>query len=424
MDELPFGNALTLVQKIRVELVAQALKYSSAAADVDNLRDAVERIYTHCESEIRTWQLCSWILTLMDASCIIVNIDEVHAGPVSDNKIMGNTLADVLKDFGHTLCKGVRLYCTVTGVFRACVSDSIMGSQQKPISVVIPPLKMTDTLTICREIGLTDDQGPCNRWLAHLLWQAGGVPRYIARLVFTFAQKMLGKERFGLTDMPDIKRAAASLTQSIFMSVQSQWRDICVPGLATFHRPSDNILHNAVSLCISEMEVTDTSSSLGLDYTVEKAQRNELLYYDPVTRRVSVPPLLLSFLSEWSCDSVGTVVLRRMMGVMSARDNESLFLSVVAHRMKAAFLLGKRSVALSILLGIPLGGLDVDVVAEGLLVRKASCEIRSENFHSKVVSNCAIVNTATAPFADVFVRYALLLLHIMILIDNCLQAKM
>jgi hypothetical protein len=177
MDELPDGNALTLVQKVRVELVTQALKYSSTYADVKSLRDAVKSIYTHCESEISTWQLCSWILTLMDASCIIVNVDEAHAGPASVNDNGGDTLANVLKDFGHTLCKGVRLYYTVTGVFRACVSDSIMGSQQRPISVVIPPLKMTDTLSICRKIGLIDDQGPCNRWLAHLLWQAGGVPR-------------------------------------------------------------------------------------------------------------------------------------------------------------------------------------------------------------------------------------------------------
>ena len=63
----------------------------------------------------------------------------------------------------------------------------------KGIEVMLPVLTMFNSLTLCENLGLLlpEDKNEYNAFFVHLLWLAGGVPRYIAKLVYSIAVKVL-----------------------------------------------------------------------------------------------------------------------------------------------------------------------------------------------------------------------------------------
>lgn len=105
-------------------------------------------------------------------------------------------------------------------------------------------------------------------------------------------------------------------------------------------RPVADVLNDIIPLCIAETFVDgNRKATLGEDntYTIETAMRSELLHIG-ADGCIVVPPVLLSNMHNdgETIHSCRVVVLRSLIGVMSHRDNESLYLSVVIHRLKAA----------------------------------------------------------------------------------------
>jgi hypothetical protein len=136
--------------------------------------------------------------------------------------------------------------------------------------------------------------------------------------------------------------------------------------------------------------------------------RCELLHFGS-DGRVVVPPVLLSNmhnLSENEEESCRVIVLKNLSGMLRHRNNESLYISVVIHLLNAAKVLGRVSIFLSEILGVPL--LENHLISvsptSSFSVRKASGTTTMLNYSDIIELNVGEVNSPTAPFSDADIR--------------------
>lgn len=218
---------------------------------------------------------------------------------------------------------------------------------------------MVDCFFLCEELGLLPKAMSVRVFIGHLLWLAGGVPRYIARLVHCIAVKagVADSEYFTTDGRPSMLNYVESMKHQHFQDVLSKWLVTCSLAMKVT-LPDEDVLNDIVSLCISEIPVAarrDCKLDSGNTCTIGSAMQCELLHFG-TDGRIVVPPLLLSQFCNHSenSDSCRTIVLKNLDGVLSHRDNESLYLSVVLHRLKSAQTLDIKTVKLSETFGVEL----------------------------------------------------------------------
>lgn len=393
MDELDNGNRLSIDGKIMVELLAVALKYSG----VDNVKEKIINEFLLVREIISLQHVFDWIIRITGAKCMIVNVDEA-------NRLNQADMTHVIEIFGKFLSVGNKLYFSVSGIYTTIIPAAINGSSMAARQVILPALTMPDCVNLCEFLGLlTQDQKQHNIFFTQLLWLTGGVPRYIVNLVNSIAEKV-DKTCYSLADLrQSMRKYVETMTHVQFQHVLEIWLPQCSIKLKVADPPAV-VMNNIVSLCIAEMPVLK-GSPLGDDYTIEKAMCCELLYIG-TDGCVKVPPVLVSHMHNkgLNVDSCRVVVLQNLQGVLSSRDNESLFMSVMAHRLNALRILGRLSAPLSEILGVNLGGYDPVVSTVKVTCSKAKRTTTKANYENIIQPNRGEVNTPTAPFSDAYIR--------------------
>eukprot|EP01039_Chlorochromonas_danica_P004235 gene4235-4654_t len=217
---------------------------------------------------------------------------------------------------------------------------------------------------------------------------------------------------FCQADLPIIADYIAGMKQAEVIHVSGWWCALC--DRCRNDIPSDTVVANIISLCIAEAAVNNADERdcmLSSTYTIERALQEEMLYIQSVDPYiVTLPPVFLHNMHKFCAgkDAVRLITLQGMHGVMSSRDNEELYLSVLIHRLRAASIMGRASVLLYDLLG-------TDQVIEGQInesidtanswtLTKADSTVKIENYHESAVVGSGKVNTPTASFADAFIR--------------------
>ena len=374
-----------------VELLAVALKYCG----VENIKQKIVNEFLPVSDIISLQDVFDWIIRITGAKCMMVNVDEA-------NRLIQADMEHVIDLFGKFLSVGNKLYFSVTGIYTTTITAAINGSSMEARQVILPALTMPNCVHLCKFLGLLpQDQEQHNIFFTQLLWLAGGVPRYIVNLVHCIAEKV-NKVYYSPVDLRSMKDYIETMAHQQFQHVLAIWLPQCSIKLKVAIPPTV-VMNNIVSLCIAEMPVL-LGSRLGGDYTIEKAMCCELLYIG-TDGCVKVPPVLVSHMHNKGLDinSCRVVVLQNLQGVMSARDNESLYLSVVTHRLNALQILGRLSAPLSEILGVPLKE-DPFVCPVGGTYGKAEVTTTMANYEDIIQPNRGEVNTPTAPFADAYIR--------------------
>lgn len=124
------------------------------------------------------------------------------------------------------------------------------------------------------------------------------------------------------------------------------------------------VLDNLVSLCVSEVPV-DTGIWTSLSestihnppYTIETARQTGVAMFTP-DNNLCIPPITLFHLYNTSQQqqigkSCFHIIQQNLKGISSSRDSESLYVSVILHRLRALVLLGRKHTRLSKLLAVP-----------------------------------------------------------------------
>ena len=374
-----------------VELLAVALKYCG----VENIKQKIVNEFLPVSDIISLQDVFDWIISITGAKCMMVNVDEA-------NRLIQADMEHVIDLFGKFLSVGNKLYFSVTGIYTTTITAAINGSSMEARQVILPALTMPNCVHLCKFLGLLpQDQEQHNTFFTQLLWLAGGVPRYIVNLVHSIAEK-LNMVCYRPADLRSMKNYIKTMAHLQFQHVMEIWLPLC-PMKLKVAVPPTVVMNNIVSLCIAEMPVL-LGSRLGGDYTIEMAMCCELLYIG-TDGCVKVPPVLVSHMHNKGLhiDSCRVVVLQNLQGVMSARDNESLYLSVVTHRLNALQILGRLSAPLSEILGVPLKE-DPFVRPVGGTYGKAEVTTTMANYEDIIQPNRGEVNTPTAPFADAYIR--------------------
>lgn len=409
MDEIaPPGEVGGVLSSIMVELLCVSLSY--------NLRDNGEKQKKVIENLVRNTpslvlgDVLDFLTSYLEVESFLVNVDEA-------NKIDEVTLTAVLKIFGYELCMGRKVYITVSGIYKQSVKTAIDFSGMHRKDVFLPPLKMEESLVIFHSLGLVQSADPTkqNRYFLHLLWLAGGVPRYLDYLVYSIARKRVrGMDTsFHQRDILYIASYITDMGQSEVIAILGTWCPLCV----RLHNdtPPDAVIASILSLCIAETTVMNSDERqrvLSETYTIERALHEEMLYIQSVEPKVvTLPPVFLHSLHKLCAgkDAVRLITLQSMEGVMSNRDNEELYLSVLIHRLRAASVMGRESISLYELLGTTTAIEDqpdemVDTAGPWSL-EKADSTVKTGNHNDFAHVGSGKVNTPTASFADAFIRY-------------------
>lgn len=407
MDVLPSRSCFSAAEKFKVAIIAEVIQYSCGRLNFADILSFIgNHFLAHSCEDISMKAVCEWCLLQTQSSCLVINVDEAQWGET------GGALTQILMDLGKALCQGVPVYFSVTGIFSTAVPEMLRRSFMFPVAIFLPPLSMTDTLFICHSIGLIGPDGITCEWLRLLVWQAGGVPRNIAKAVYSIAHHLMGRREdtktYRLRDLNQFQGAVKSLSQNDFTSIQRYWKCTCAPRMEG--RVGLRVMSDIVSLCVSEC-VVDNDVKLGGVLTVEEAQA-DWLFLDS-SRKVHVPPVLLAYYENGS-GSDRAVVLNCMTGILFPSNNEALYVSVICHRMRAQHLLGTPYVQLSWLLGVRLSDTQNCSIAvtDKLGVTRAAKTVDSR---VTISSTTAVVNTPTASFADAILTYVLISFGICVL---------
>ena len=416
-----------------VEVVFQYLKYS--LIDETRGKDNILMVLSRAARLFTLLDAIQFMQQTSQYENFLFNIDEASAKSTAD-------LTVVLKMFGSLVCGGHPVLFTVTGIYNGPgMEDAVDYSHMKRAVVLLPQLTIRDCCDICKAMDLLDkSRQQHNKHFMHLVWLCGGVPRYLSFLIHAIASKVDGVmqyETITVTDvdtttttttsivgwftpvhLPAIATYIAGMTHQRACEVLNTWKSECDLHKRRATTPPD-VYSNLVSLCVAEYSVAGLlnnviSSTLvdGKHYTIEMARVEELAFITP-TNQLTIPPIMLHHLHNQgqSDKSCFTIVLQNIDGVMSSRDNESLFVSVIAHRLRAKKLLGHDSALLSELLGVPADSLLSDPLIDtsqsvGLANFVVTpCTVTTAAPSTSAAVNEGNVNTPTASYADCFIRF-------------------
>jgi hypothetical protein len=179
------------------------------------------------------------------------------------------------------------------------------------------------------------------------------------------------------------------------------------------------LLSNIVSLCVGTIEDVSLSKNTVMTRasfdpcsnkprTIEGAMNMSLLFQGK--DGLYVPVVLLRKYSNLCGSSNTLVLLKHLDGIMNNRDNETLYVSVVLHRMRVFSLMGLKTVRLSRVLGVELTRYqDILIkvnenISEYKYSKTENENITSKNF-GKSFKTTGSVNTPNAPFADAWITF-------------------
>ena len=431
MDEIVPTNGVPGVAKsIMVELLFVALRYNLIDSD-EKQKKVIDNLVLLTPSLVLA-DIMDFLAKYLGVEAFIVNIDEA-------NSLQETELCAVLQLFGRELCMGRRVYITVSGIYKQSVKTAVDFSGMQRKDIFLPPLLMEECLVIFNSLGLvpTTDTGELNRYFLHLLWLAGGVPRNLDYLIYALARKCVpGMESsFRQQDIATIANYISSMGQSEVIAVLGTWCSMCDKRRSD--TIPDSVIASILSLCIAETAVRNSDERqcvLSATYTIEQALHEEMLYIQSTEpKTVTLPPVFMHSLHKLCAgkDAVRLITLQTLEGVMSNRDNEELYLSVLIHRLRAASIMGRPSISLYELLGTVTmieGQPDEQIATTATWsLTKANSTVTSKTYEDSATSGSGQVNTPTAAFADAFIRYIefvlLSLRALLSFIFCCIQAE-
>ena len=302
---------------------------------------------------------------------------------------------------------------TITGISEASLRDAIEQSSVSIRHIFLPTLKDEHVSHILQTIF---GEEKLSSSIVNATKRLGGVPRFL-EYFFRSASKKAGAKT--VSDVGDWLRSATGnelmdvvYLTSIFISELLQL-NYDVPG---------EVLDNIFSLSVSERPV-GLEQIISPNWTVERAQSRSLLYWRVTSGGLGIivmPPILL-YLIHLNCGrSTGAQIhpLRRPSATMTADDNESLAISALLHKLKAASIVGLEKVDFyRDLLGEP-GRPDRPVTVPKCFDYKVLSEqVVKDTFQAtrldvlKMIRDnsasapIAFINGRSAPFADAFIIF-------------------
>jgi hypothetical protein len=409
MDEMDMGLFVQggAVPFMIVSLLQVALRYHFRD-DSRAARVRIQELVRACPA-VDVGHVVKWLLDYTEASCILLDIDEA-------NKIEVGDLTNILRVCCQGIGCGLRMYISVTGNYKETVPTSVDHAGYVGVNIFLPPLSMKQCFSIMESFGLISADENVNPFFSHLVMLAGGVPRYLDYLISSIATRALNSVSFKLSEVPLVNKFISYMNFRQMQDILRYWKQMC-EFLTPLSIPQ-KVIAGIVSLVVSEESVIlgrVKDFDLGVtNYTIENALNQQLLYVQSATAgNVTVPPLLLSHLHD-RCSS-GTMPsvhpLHSLEGIMCSRDNESLYLSVIIHRMRAAQILGCKYTWLYQLLGVASVNGQADVMidvssADRMVFKKINKAVTASNYFDTMAADFpAKVNMPTAPFADAFIRF-------------------
>jgi len=360
--------------------------------------------------------------------CLVVNIDEANGASYDHLKCIMTAFAQALGN------RQLVVFATVTGLYNDKVTKAINDSGFSADAITLSPLSVTHIKQILSVFfpddlpsGSLDDKV----WLNYLLWMIGGVPGYLAELL-----EVIGKHLINVFDPTGVIKPSHSISEiGAYLSTLDQpkldqtaslWISKCscftkqlekYQGSCVAARNFDRIF----ALCFTEISPIEDDMILFEDTTVLQCKLRCWFYHTPA-KALYLPPVVLHMIhTQFKEQARGIELLRASFGrnFGSTRDNEALFVSVIAYRIYAYQILSEnlpqqyRFVKLSKILGIDLNeehqNLLVDVIQTNSKVTKVDKTVSNKSSSSSSTSHRPTsggeVNTTTASSADSFTTF-------------------
>jgi hypothetical protein len=362
------------------------------------------KILNNCGGAVDFTDTVHWIINCTGYDAVVINIDEASGLSELD-------LGAILQWCGYAICRGLRLYFTVTGVYDGSILTAVTRSMMQLIRIVLPPLTMESSIDVLQCFGAISGSG-LSPFARQLVWLAGGIPRYLSYLVHALAASsgvLTDRGELPFNRVCEVAAYCSGMTHKDFIGVLARW-SAAYPARKDRSIPAAEVLNNLISLVVAEVPVEDPSA-IFLDRnrstTLDKALRAELAYCAP-GGYVTIPPILLKlyYASSIHGDSIRTVVLLHMDSVLHHRDNESLYISVLMHRLRAHKLIGREKMALTTLLGAAVPKYSSAMVS--LADTQDNYAVDSTNVTKRSFDGACLPGTAVsapqAEFADARVR--------------------
>jgi hypothetical protein len=338
---------------------------------------------------------------------ILVNLDEA-------SKCSVELLKNIVVILGRLLTSGKKIFFSISGLYNETVFSAISKSSVERSDLFLPPLTLQHMQSILSQFG-TGIQS-ANPHLQYLLWLTGGVPRSVEYLIASVAEgfNLLQDNKLSYSTVTKINKVCTNLTPEHTITIINKLKNkICVKTLPSM---SSEIYSGLTALVIAEVEANE---SIKLEkvingYCLRNALQDQLVYYNSVEKRVTIPPVTLHrFHNEQTSDITNSFKIRipllwNIDGVFTHRDNEVIYLCVVQKRMQAFSLIGRETVPLSKLLGISIAkrkDFQIKVESTGS-VRASSTTITAKCLEDILQLNFGegIANTRTAECADGFLK--------------------
>ena len=366
MDDLVVADEIGIHTKVVVEILYQFMKHSLINTGGVHGRLRILAIIQKMKKVFTLTNAFNFILSNSKFTTFLVNIDNVSV-------VSPDMLKSVLKLFGDLLCTGYPVYFTVTGVYQGYNIEEVPAllSMRRDL-ILLPPLTTEDSCRICRQLGVLsqNENEAINPLFLHLVWQAGGMPRYLAYLLYTIATASTvimhnsknGENWFSTADLTEITKFITNMTHQQYEQVLSAWAVMC-----NIHAKIDpipmEVLDNLVSLCVSEAPVgrgiwtsLSESTTLNPPYTIETARQTGVAMFTP-DNNLFIPPITLYHLYNTSQQQTGKscfhIIQQNLNGISGSSDSESFYVSVILHRLRALVLLGRKHTRVSKLLAVP-----------------------------------------------------------------------
>jgi hypothetical protein len=353
--------------------------------------------------------------TSRKSPALIINLDEAQK--------LGAWLQNALEILSKPLLtQNSRVFVTITGISKASLRDAIEQSSVSIKHIFLPILKDKHISSILEKIFvLQENQLPSSimnatKWL-------GGVPRFLEYFLRSVAKKACA------TTVSEVWDWLKSATSNELMDAIALTSHIISELILSSHEVSSDLLDNIFSLSVSERPVR-LQQIISPEWTVERAQGNSLLYWRVTSGGfgiVIVPPIILNLI-HINCGRRGGAsihALKRPSVTMTVDDNESLAISALLHKLKAAAIVGCETVDFyKDLIGAEgFGDRSVTVpkcfnyhvlseqVTEGTF-EVTKLETLERSRINPTSTPIAFVNGRSAPFADAFIIFPELVIFI------------
>ena len=386
----------TILGKVAIEMIHEAIKYNFEVKEMtkDQLLRAISASRV---ADIDIAMALGVIQSLTGCSQVLVNLDEA-------NGLVKDELVKILQSFGTCLCDGLPVLFSISGLRDTKIFEAVNKSSMKTKVILLSPLKEEHCVTIIKHVLPAFDVNCGNVFFKYLLLLMGGVPRYLQYLL----------NAVHLLVPPDATREImaaylANLNAESIQTVLTSFFDMA-NFLVDSARPE--VFSELISLSVAEAPAGDYLDGVILTsgLTIAEAMSKQFLFLGKTG--VYIPPVLLSrYVSKVGSDKCSVVLLRRLDGVMTSRENETLYVSVICHRMRTQALISlSNTVSLSTLLGIELEN-DVMVKIQPCTYKCSDTRISGALFIETVLLNnndnetLGFVNKGEAAFADGWITF-------------------